>query len=109
MHSGNEVRNIKRNGVSPVLLCCILHIIYNGQAMDDCDGLIHYGMDLWYKIGGCSSEAPFSAKDNAVCRQHVENYYKALETDEKRVTDYNARKVRRERCRRQVQVIRGDE
>lgn len=41
VHSGNEVRNL----LFCLLMCCILHILYNGDAMDDCDGLIYYGID----------------------------------------------------------------
>ena len=107
VHSRNEVRNEKRNVLCPLLMCCILHILYTGDAMDDCDGLIHHGNDLWHKIGGCTADAPFSAKDIAVCRQHLENYYESLEMNEKRITDYNKRKIRRERRRRQTKEING--
>ena len=41
VHSVNEVMNL----LFCLLMCCILHILYNGDAMDDCDGLIYYGID----------------------------------------------------------------
>ena len=40
VHSGNEVMNL----LYRLLMCCILQILYNGDALDDCDGLIHYGI-----------------------------------------------------------------
>ena len=73
--------------------------------MDDCDDLIHYEIDLWPNIGGCSAGAPFSANAVGMCRQHVENDYKSMRMNEKLITDYNVREIRRERRRWQTKEI----
>ena len=59
--------NASRNLLCPLLLRCILHILYNEDVIDGCDDLINQGTELRHKICGGSADAPFSAKDIAVC------------------------------------------
>ena len=84
MHSGNEVMNL----LYRLLMCCILHILYNVDAMDDCDGLIYYGID---GIEFLDVQLMHLLVQKILqYGQHVENYCKALEMNEKRITNHNA-------------------